>query len=44
MPLWFSVDIRYTLGKENLIFLTGLKDILKPKSEKILEILKKIGE
>ena len=41
MPLWFPVGIE-SLEKENLIFLTGLKETLKPKRERILEILKEI--
>ena len=41
MPLWFPVGIGF-LGEENLILLTGIKETLKPKRERILEILKGI--
>ena len=43
MPLPTSIGTRY-LGEENLILLTGLKETLKPKRERILEILKEIEE
>ena len=43
MPLRFSMEIG-SLGDENLILLTGLKETLKPKRERILEILKEIEE
>ena len=43
MPLRFSMGIG-SLGDENLILLTGLKETLKPKCERILEILKEIEE
>ena len=43
MPLRFSIGIG-SLGDENLILLTGLKETLKPKCEGILEILKEIDE
>ena len=43
MPLQFSIGIG-SLGDENLILLTGLKETLKPKHERILEILKEIEE
>ena len=39
MPLRFSIGIG-SLGEENSILLTGLKVALKPKHERILEILK----
>ena len=42
MPLRFSIGIG-SLGDENLILLTGLKETLKPKRERILEILKEKG-
>ena len=41
MPLRFSIGIG-SLGGENLILFTGLKETLKPKREEILEILKEI--
>ena len=43
MPFRFSMGIG-SLGDENLILLTGLKETLKPKRERILEILKDIEE
>ena len=43
MTLRFSIGIGF-LGEENFILLTGLKETLKPKRERILEILKKIAE
>ena len=43
MPLRFSIGIE-SLGEENLFLLTGLKETLKPKRERILEILKEIEE
>ena len=43
MPLRFSIGIG-SLGEENLILLTGLKETLKPKRERILEILKESEE
>ena len=39
MPLRFSIEIG-SLGDENLILLTDIKETLKPKREMILEILK----
>ena len=33
MPFWFSIGIG-SLGDENLILLTGLKETLKPKRER----------
>ena len=33
-----------SLGEENLILITGLKENLKPKRERNLEILKEIEE
>ena len=36
MPHWFSIGIG-SLGEETLILLTGLKEILKSKNEKILK-------
>ena len=43
MPLRFSIGIG-SLGEENLILLTGQKETLKAKRERILEILKEIEE
>ena len=43
MTLRFSIRIGY-LGIENLILLTGLKETLKPKRKRILEILKEMKE
>ena len=43
MPLRFTKGIG-SLGDENLILLTGLKETWKPKRERILEILKEIEE
>ena len=43
MPLRLSIGVG-SLGEENLILLTGLKKTLKPKSERILEILKEVEE
>ena len=43
MPLRFSKGIG-SLGEENLTLLTDLKETLKPKYERILEILKEIEE
>ena len=43
MPLRFSIGIG-SLGEENLILLTSLKETLKPNSERILEILKENEE
>ena len=39
MPLRVSIGIG-SLGEEKLILLTGLKESLKPKRERILKILK----
>ena len=39
MSLRFSIGIG-SLEEENLILLTGLKETLKPKRERIFEILK----
>ena len=41
MPDRFSKGIR-SLGGENLILCTGLKETLRPKYERILEILKEM--
>ena len=43
MPLRFLIGIK-SLGDENLILLTDLKETLKTKRERILEILKEIEE
>ena len=43
MPLRFSVGIG-SLGNENLILLIDLKETLKQKRERILEILKESEE
>ena len=43
MPLRFSIGIR-SLKDKNLILITGLKKTLKPKFERILQILKEIEE
>ena len=43
MPLRFSIGIG-SLGDETLILLTGLKETLQPKHERVLEILKEIKE
>ena len=43
MTLRFSIGIG-SLGDENLIFLTSLKETLNLKRERILEILKEIEE
>ena len=43
MPRRFSIGIG-SLGDENLILLTGLKETLKPKRKRILEIVKEIEE
>ena len=41
---YFSSERNRILGEENSILLTGLKEPLKPKYERILEILKVIEE
>ena len=43
MPLWLAIGIG-SLGEEHLVLLTGQKETLKPKRERILEILKEIEE
>ena len=43
MPLQFLIGIG-SFGDENLILFTGLKETLKPKRERILEILKEIED
>ena len=43
MSLRFSIG-KGSLGEENLISLTDLKETLKPKRERILKILKEIEE
>ena len=43
MPFWFSIGIGSS-GDENLILLTGLKETLKPKLEKILKEIEEMSQ